>query len=89
MREFMDSIQASADDQYPAEYLALTAEHKTWARDNKRWVIIDALAKRCFLMGVNQVDAKATSNAHWGHPGGHCFIPLRAKQVTCVASKEV
>jgi hypothetical protein len=54
MQKFMDSIQAPVDEQFPAEYLALTAAHKTRARDNKLQVFIDALAKGCFLMGVNQ-----------------------------------
>ena len=54
MREFMDSIQAPADNQYDTEYLAYTAAQKTCARDSGCLVVIDTLAKWCFLMGVNQ-----------------------------------
>jgi hypothetical protein len=54
MREFMDSIQALADGVNTAMYLAHTASDKTQARENKHRVMIDALAKGCFLTGVDQ-----------------------------------
>ncbi len=54
MQEFMESIQAPVNEQFSVAYLALTAADRTQAIDNEGQVVIDALAKRCYLMGVNQ-----------------------------------
>jgi hypothetical protein len=53
-KNLLDSIQAPADALYTTRYLALTAADKSQARENKLRVMINTLAKRCFLMGVNQ-----------------------------------
>jgi hypothetical protein len=55
MREFIDSIDKPADDQFPDDNIALTTTQQIQTRDTERQVIIDAIAKECFLMGVNQV----------------------------------
>jgi hypothetical protein len=60
MQEFMDFFQALVDALYTAAYLALPAADRTQARENECRVMIDALAKECFLMGVNQ----AIRNTH-------------------------
>jgi hypothetical protein len=54
MREFIDSIEAPVDAQFSAAYLALPIAERTQARNIECPVVIDALAKGCFLMGVNQ-----------------------------------
>ena len=60
MQEFMDFFQALVDALYTAAYLALPASDRTHARENECRVMIDALAKECFHMGVNQ----AIRNTH-------------------------
>ena len=64
MQEFMESIQAPVNEQFSVAYLALTAADRTQAIDNEGQVVIDALAKRCFLMGVNQA-IKVTLTQKW------------------------
>jgi len=54
MREFIDSIDKPADDQFLDDNIALTTTQQIQTRDTERQVIIDAIAKECFLMGVNQ-----------------------------------
>ena len=54
MQELMDSIQAPVDALYTTVYLALPAADRTQAKENEPWAMKDALAKGCFLMGVNQ-----------------------------------
>ena len=54
MREFINSIEPPADDQFPAQYLALSAAEKAKCRNAERSVFIVALAKGYFIMGVNQ-----------------------------------
>jgi hypothetical protein len=54
MREFIDSIVHPADTKFDAEYLAQTRDHKNEHGDIKRQMIINALAKEFFLMGVTQ-----------------------------------
>ncbi len=51
----IDSIDKPADDQFLDDYIALTTAQQIQTRDTEPQVIIDALAKECFLMGVNQV----------------------------------
>jgi hypothetical protein len=54
MREFINSIEPPADDQFPAQYLAPSAAEKAKCRNAERSVFIVALAKGYFMMGVNQ-----------------------------------
>ena len=54
MREFMESISLPAEALFNAGYNAQTAAQKTQAANTHRRVIIDSLAKGCFLMGINQ-----------------------------------
>ncbi len=54
MQEFMDFFQAPVDALYTAAYLALPTADRTHTRENECRVMIYALAKECFLMGVNQ-----------------------------------
>jgi hypothetical protein len=49
MQEFMDFFQAPVDALYTAGYLALPTADRTHARENECRVMIDALAKECFL----------------------------------------
>ena len=54
MQEFINSIDKPADDQFDADNFAHTRAQQTQYRDTECWVIIEALAKGCFLMGVYQ-----------------------------------